>query len=101
MQTNKIINEDLLAKLDDDLKELTISSISSDELVEKLLHKIVDSPKTLQTKEEIMKMLKIPKQRFEHMVRDGEIPHIYINNKIRLFDGQEIIEFLKKNRKIA
>lgn len=100
MQTNKV-SEDLLSKLNDDLKALVTSTISSDELIEKLLYKIVDSPKTLQTKEEIMKMLKIPKQRFEHMVRDGEIPHIYINKKIRLFDGEEIVEFLKKNRKIA
>ncbi|MDD3450470.1 hypothetical protein [Sulfurimonas sp.] len=81
------------------LKEIETSQ-SQDELIEKLLTIVANRPK-LHSKEDVMRLTSIPKQRFEHLVRENKIPHIYINNKIRLFDIDEVYEYLNKNCKVG
>lgn len=94
-------NKELAGSLDaQTLKEIEESS-TKDELIERLLEKIISAKKRLLTKEETLKMFSIPKQRFEHLVRDGKIPHIFINNKIRLFNPDEVFNYLNTTCKIA
>lgn len=106
MKTQLItLDRELAGSLDTEiLKEIEESS-SKDELIERLLKKIISSKKRLLTKEEMQKEMQkifgIPKQRFEHLVRENKIPHIYINNKIRLFNPDEVFDCLNTNFKIA
>lgn len=94
-------NKELAHFLDaETLKEIEESS-TKDELIERLLEKIISPKKRLLTKEEILKMFSIPKQRFEHLIRENKIPHIYINNKIRLFNPDEVFEYFNTTCKIA
>ena len=94
-------NKELAASLDaETLKEIEESS-TKDELIERLLERIISPKKRLLTKEETLKMFSIPKQRFEHLVRENKIPHIYINNKIRLFNPDEVFNYLNTTCKIA
>lgn len=94
-------NKELARSLDaETLKEIEESS-TKDELIERLLEKIISPKKRLLTKEEILKMFSIPKQRFEHLVREGKMPHIFINNKIRLFNPDEVFNYLNTTCKIA
>ncbi|MDX9757432.1 MAG: hypothetical protein WC279_08315 [Sulfurimonas sp.] len=94
-------NKELVRSLDaETLKEIEESS-TKDELIERLLEKIISPKKRLLTKEEILKMFSIPKQRFEHLVREGKMPHIFINNKIRLFNPDEVFDYLNTTCKIA
>ena len=98
-------NKELAASLDaETLKEIEESS-TKDELIERLLKKITSPKKRLLTKTEMQKevenIFSIPKQRFEQLVRENKIPHIYINNKIRLFNPDEVFDFLNTNFKIA
>jgi len=102
MRTQSIIlSKELESLLDLDLLKEIQESSTKDELIEKLLQKIVSPKKVLLLKEDILKMFSIPKQRFEHLVRENKIPHIYINNKIRLFNPDEVFEYLNTNCKIA
>lgn len=102
MQTQVItINKELVASLDAEILREIEESGSKDELIEKLLKRVVNPPKKLHSKEDIMHLTSIPKQRFEHLLRENKIPHIYINNKIRLFDVDEVYEYLNKNCKVG
>jgi len=82
------------------LKEIETSQ-SQDELIEKLLTIVASRRPKLHSKEDVMRLTSIPKQRFEHLVRENKIPHIFINNKIRLFDIDEVYEYLNKNCKVG
>lgn len=105
MQSQLILNTELVGSLDEDILKEIEESNTKDELIERLLKKIISSKKRLLTKEEMqkemLKMFGIPKQRFEHLVRENKIPHIYINNKIRLFNPDEVFDCLTTNFKIA
>lgn len=93
-------SRDLTSSLDIEfLREL--EKLSKDELIEKLLEKTASSKKRLLGKDEILKMFNIPKQRFEHLVRENKIPHIFINNKLRLFNPDEVYDCLNTHFKIA
>ena len=52
--------------------------------------------KNLKTKEDVLKIIKIPQQKFEELVRRNLIPHLKISNKIRLFDVDEVYKALQE-----
>lgn len=105
MQTEILLNKELASSLDTELLKEIEESSTKDELIERLLKKITSPKKRLLTKTEMQKeaekTFSIPKQRFEHLVRENKIPHIYINNKIRLFNPDEVFDYLNTNFKIA
>lgn len=94
-------NKELAGSLDAETLKVIEESSTKDELIERLLEKIISPKKRLLTKEEILKMFSIPKQRFEHLVRENKIPHIFINTKIRLFNPDEVFDYLNTTCKIA
>ncbi|MFA6137397.1 MAG: hypothetical protein WC667_04850 [Sulfurimonas sp.] len=101
MELHNIIKAELLKQLDTELIAELEQSTSQEELINILVSMIVESKINIQTKEEILKLFKIPKQRFEHLIRENKIPHIYINNKTRLFNANDVYKYLNENCKIA
>lgn len=97
MQLENIIDEDLLKRADDDLLSLIKQSSKTEDLINELIKIILES-RTLKTKEQIIKIFHFPKRKFEDLVRDGKIPHVHITNKIRLFDINQVSDYLNSHK---
>lgn len=99
MQLEKLINDELLERADDDILSLIRKSSNTQDLINELL-KVILETRALKTKEQIIKIFHFPKRKFEDLVRDGKIPHVHITNKIRLFDINQVSNYLN-SQKIA
>lgn len=97
MQLEKLINDDLLKRADEDILSLIKKSSNTQDLVNELL-KVILETRALKTKEQIIKIFHFPKRKFEDLVRDGKIPHIHITNKIKLFDINQVQEILNSHK---
>lgn len=98
------IVDKILIHIDDpkisNLVELLSSQNSKNKLVEIILNEYLTERKSkvknLKTKEDLLKIIKIPQQKFEELVRRNLIPHLKISNKIRLFDVDEVYNALQE-----